>query len=45
MLGTRLAVSESGVLAGGEDLHAYRTYQLLTYLQGDLVDVLSGEAP
>jgi hypothetical protein len=45
MLGTRLAVSESGVLAGGEDLHSYRTYQLLTYLQGDLVDVLSGEAP
>jgi hypothetical protein len=43
MLGTRLAVSESGVLAGGEDLHSYRTYQLLTYLQGELVDVLSGE--
>lgn len=45
MLGTRLAVTEEGVLAGGEDLHAYRSYQLFTYLQGLLVDVLSGGAP
>ena len=45
MLGTRLAVTEEGVLAGAEDLHAYTTYQLLTYLQGDLVDVLTQSAP
>jgi hypothetical protein len=45
MLGTRLAVTESGAMTGSEDLHAYRTYQLLTYLQGDLVDVLAGAAP
>ena len=45
MLGTRLSVTESGVLAGAEDLQSYATYQLLTMLQSDLVDVLSGEAP
>ena len=43
MLGTRLAVSETGVLAGAEDLHSYMTYQQLTALQSDLVDVLAGE--
>jgi hypothetical protein len=41
MLGTRLAVTEQGVLAGGEDLHAYRSYQLFTALQSLLVDVLA----
>jgi hypothetical protein len=45
MLGTRLSVTESGVLAGAEDLQSYATYQLLTALQSDLVDELSGEAP
>lgn len=45
MLGTRLAVTEAGVLAGSEDLHAYASYQLFTYLQGDLVEVLMGRAP
>jgi hypothetical protein len=45
MLGTRLSVTESGVLAGAEDLQSYATYQLLTMLQSDLVDVLSGPAP
>ncbi len=45
MLGTRLSVTEGGVLGGAEDLHSYATYQLLTTLQSDLVDVLSGEAP
>jgi hypothetical protein len=45
MLGTRLGVTEHGVLAGGEDLHAYATYQLLTALQSLLVDVLAGAQP
>ena len=45
MLGTRLAVTESGVLAGAEDLHSYTSYQLLTMLQSDLVDVLAGVGP
>lgn len=45
MLGTRLSVTESGVLAGADDLQSYATYQLLTMLQGDLVEVLSGESP
>ena len=43
MLGTRLGVTEDGVLAGGEDLRAYQSYGLFTYLQGLLVDVLAGE--
>ena len=42
MLGTRLGVTEGGVLAGGEDLQAYHSYGLFTYLQGLLVDVLAG---
>ena len=45
MLGTRLSVTESGVLGGAEDLQSYATYQLLTMLQSDLVDELSGDAP
>ena len=45
MLGTRLSVTEAGVLAGADDLQSYATYQLLTMLQGDLVEVLSGESP
>jgi hypothetical protein len=45
MLGTRLSVSESGILAGADDLHSYATYQLLTMLQSDLVDVLADAAP
>jgi len=43
MLGTRLGVSEDGVLAGGEDLRAYQSYGLFTYLQGFLVEVLAGD--
>ena len=43
MLGTRLGVTEDGVLAGGEELRAYQSYGLFTYLQGLLVDVLAGE--
>lgn len=43
MLGTRLGVTEDGVLAGGEDLRAYQSYGLFTYLQGLLVDVLAGD--
>ena len=45
MLGTRLSVTEDGVLAGADDLQGYATYQLLTVHQGDLVDVLAGSAP
>jgi hypothetical protein len=45
MLGTRLSVTEHGVLGGAEDLQSYATYQLLTMLQSDLVDVLAGDAP
>jgi hypothetical protein len=45
MLGTRLSVSESGVLAGADDLHSYATYQLLTILQSDLVDILASASP
>ena len=43
MVGTRLGVTEGGVLAGGEDLQAYQSYGLFTYLQGLLVDVLAGD--
>lgn len=43
MLGTRLGVTEAGVPGGGEDLQAYHSYGLFTYLQGLLVDVLSGQ--
>ena len=43
MLGTRLGVTEEGMLDGGEDLQAYQSYGLFTYLQGLLVDVLAGE--
>ncbi len=43
MLGTRLGVTEGGVLAGGEDLQAYQSYGLFTHLQGLLVDVLAGD--
>jgi hypothetical protein len=43
MLGTRLGVTEDGVLAGGEELRAYQSYGLFTFLQGLLVDVLAGE--
>ncbi len=43
MLGTRLGVTEAGVLAGGEDLRAYQSYGLFTYLQGLLVEVLAGD--
>jgi len=43
MLGTRLGVTDDGVLAGGEDLRAYQSYGLFTYLQGLLVDVLAGD--
>lgn len=45
MLGTRLSVTEDGVLAGADDLQSYATYQLLTMLQSDLVEVLSGDPP
>ena len=43
MLGTRLGVTEDGVLPGGEDLQAYQSYGLFTYLQGLLVEVLAGD--
>lgn len=43
MLGTRLGVTEGGVLAGGEYLQAYQSYGLFTYLQGLLVDVLASD--
>jgi hypothetical protein len=42
MLGTRLGVTEEGMPGGGEDLQAYQSYGLFTYLQGQLVDVLAG---
>jgi hypothetical protein len=45
MLGTRLSVTEDGVLAGADDLQGYATYQLLTILQGDLVEALADPAP
>jgi hypothetical protein len=45
MLGTRLSVTEGGVLAGAEALQSYATYQLLTLLQGDLIEVLSEDSP
>lgn len=43
MLGTRLGVTEEGMTGGGEDLQAYQSYGLFTYLQGMLVDVLAGQ--
>ena len=43
MLGTRLGVTEEGMPDGGEDLQAYHSYGLFTYLQGLLVDVLADE--
>jgi hypothetical protein len=42
MLGTRLGVTEEGMPEGSEDLQAYQSYGLFTYLQGELVDVLAG---
>lgn len=43
MLGTRLGVTEGGVLDGVDDLQAYQSYGLFTHLQGLLVDVLAGD--
>lgn len=43
MLGTRLGVTEDGSPDGAEDLQAYQSYGLFTYLQGLLVDVLAGQ--
>jgi hypothetical protein len=43
MLGTRLGVTDDGVLAVGEGLRAYQSYGLFSDLQGLLVDVLAGD--
>lgn len=43
MLGTRLAITEEGPAEVGDDLVAYSTYDLLTALQYELVEVLAGE--
>lgn len=43
MLGTRLGVTDAGLPDGSEDLQAFQSYGLFTYLQGELVDVLAGQ--
>jgi hypothetical protein len=43
MLGTRLGVTDEGVPGSDDDIQAYRSYQLFTFLQGELVDALAGE--
>ncbi len=42
MLGTRLAITEDGTAEAGGDLVAYATYDLLTALQYELVEILAG---
>lgn len=42
MLGTRLAITEDGPAEATDDLVAYGTYDLLTALQYELVDVMTG---
>jgi hypothetical protein len=41
MLGTRLGVTEAGMPEGFDDLQPYQSYLLFTYLQGELVEVLT----
>lgn len=43
MLGTRLAITEEGPAEAVDDLVAYSTYDLLTALQYELVEVLAGD--
>lgn len=43
MLGTRLGVTDEGMPGSDDHIQAYRSYQLFTLLQGELVDVLAGE--
>jgi hypothetical protein len=43
MLGTRLGVTDEGIPGSDDDIQAYRSYQLFTFLQGELVDALAGE--
>jgi hypothetical protein len=43
MLGTRLAITEEGPAEEVDDLVAYSTYDLLTALQYELVEVLTGD--
>ena len=43
MLGTRLAITEEGPAGQTDDLVAYSTYDLLTALQYELVEVLADD--